>query len=616
MSPGRPASAASRMTDFHRLPGTTPQRDTNLQADEIVTAVELPARGFAKNYTYLKIRDRLSYAFALVSVAAALELDGDTIKEARLALGGVAHKPWRDPTPKRRCAARPPTAPPSCRPRTLFCATPKATPTTPSRSIWRAASSCAPDASGARHAAIAVQQEDPVTAMSSTTAAYIGTPTSRVDGHAKVTGAREICRRIQHPGPRLRRRRRLDDRQGPHRAHRRKRGAARRRRARYLDPRAPAAHGRQSRKPTGTTSGRKKARRSVRSTTTGSCSAVSRSRWSWPRNGKSPASPPRWCASNTRSEKSVTDLQAERDKAFTVKKPEKPRGKADKAYAAAAVRHEAEYFIPSEYPQSDGIVRLDRDLGGRRQAHGHDKTQGVQNVQRYLCSVFGMKPDDVRVMSAFMGGGFGSGLRPQYQVGARGAGGARARTLGAAGADPAADVWARLSPGHDRASCARRETRRNARRGHPRGDRGHVAIRRFLPQRHRLVGPALQKPERQICAPAGAARSADAIRHARAGRGDRRLWAGMRDGRACGRAQARSARAAAALLFGSRSERGQTLYQQEAARMLPARRGKPSAGTSAIRSRARCATAASWSAGAWRPASGKRCRWRRPSASC
>ncbi len=83
--------------DFHRLPGATPQRDTNLGADEIVTAVELPARGFARNYTYLKIRDRLSYAFALVSVAAALELDGDAIKEARLALGGVAHKPWREP---------------------------------------------------------------------------------------------------------------------------------------------------------------------------------------------------------------------------------------------------------------------------------------------------------------------------------------------------------------------------------------------------------------------------------------------------------------------------------------------------------------------------------------
>ncbi len=83
--------------DFHRLPEATPQFDTNLHPDEVVTAVELPARGFAANYTYLKIRDRLSYAFALVSVAAALELDGDGIKDARLALGGVAHKPWRDP---------------------------------------------------------------------------------------------------------------------------------------------------------------------------------------------------------------------------------------------------------------------------------------------------------------------------------------------------------------------------------------------------------------------------------------------------------------------------------------------------------------------------------------
>ena len=83
--------------DFHRLPGDIPQRDTNLNAGEIITAVELPPKGFATNYTYLKIRDRLSYAFALVSVAVGLELDGDTIKEGRFALGGVANKPWRDP---------------------------------------------------------------------------------------------------------------------------------------------------------------------------------------------------------------------------------------------------------------------------------------------------------------------------------------------------------------------------------------------------------------------------------------------------------------------------------------------------------------------------------------
>jgi xanthine dehydrogenase YagS FAD-binding subunit len=82
--------------DLHRLPGDTPQHETNLNADELVTSIDLPPRGFATNYTYLKIRDRLSYAFALVSVAVGLELDGGTIKEARFAVGGVAHKPWRD----------------------------------------------------------------------------------------------------------------------------------------------------------------------------------------------------------------------------------------------------------------------------------------------------------------------------------------------------------------------------------------------------------------------------------------------------------------------------------------------------------------------------------------
>jgi xanthine dehydrogenase YagS FAD-binding subunit len=84
------------LADFHRLPGDTPQRDTNLEPDELITSVELPARGFAANHTYLKIRDRLSYAFALVSVAVGLELEDGTIKQARFALGGVAHKPWRN----------------------------------------------------------------------------------------------------------------------------------------------------------------------------------------------------------------------------------------------------------------------------------------------------------------------------------------------------------------------------------------------------------------------------------------------------------------------------------------------------------------------------------------
>ncbi|ARS35838.1 FAD binding domain-containing protein [Pontibacter actiniarum] len=85
------------LADFHRLPGDTPHIDTNLKEDEIITSIDLPAKGFADHYTYIKLRDRASYAFALVSVAAALELNGETIKEARIALGGVAHKPWRVP---------------------------------------------------------------------------------------------------------------------------------------------------------------------------------------------------------------------------------------------------------------------------------------------------------------------------------------------------------------------------------------------------------------------------------------------------------------------------------------------------------------------------------------
>ena len=82
--------------EFHRLPGDHPEKDTNLRPGEIIVSVDLADRDFSRHYTYLKLRDRLSYAFALVSVAAALELDGDTVKTARLALGGVAHKPWRN----------------------------------------------------------------------------------------------------------------------------------------------------------------------------------------------------------------------------------------------------------------------------------------------------------------------------------------------------------------------------------------------------------------------------------------------------------------------------------------------------------------------------------------
>ena len=93
------SAAGNRVIAFeslHRRPGETANVETALDPGDLITAFEIPARPWTRRSLYLKIRDRLSYAFALISVAAALELESGTIKEARLALGGVAHKPWRD----------------------------------------------------------------------------------------------------------------------------------------------------------------------------------------------------------------------------------------------------------------------------------------------------------------------------------------------------------------------------------------------------------------------------------------------------------------------------------------------------------------------------------------
>ena len=96
--------------EFHRLPGEQPEQDNNLGEDELILSIDLPARGFADHHTYLKLRDRLSYAFALVSVAMGYELDGEgKITTARIALGGVAHKPWRVPEAEELLIGQPPS---------------------------------------------------------------------------------------------------------------------------------------------------------------------------------------------------------------------------------------------------------------------------------------------------------------------------------------------------------------------------------------------------------------------------------------------------------------------------------------------------------------------------
>ena len=92
---GPAGSRAVPLTDFHRLPGHTPEIETALRPGELITAVAVPALPFAARSVYRKVRDRASYAFALVSVAAALDVEDGSVKDVRLALGGVAHKPWR-----------------------------------------------------------------------------------------------------------------------------------------------------------------------------------------------------------------------------------------------------------------------------------------------------------------------------------------------------------------------------------------------------------------------------------------------------------------------------------------------------------------------------------------
>jgi xanthine dehydrogenase YagS FAD-binding subunit len=93
--------------DFHRLPGDAPQRDTTLEAGELIVAVELPPSPFAARSHYLKLRDRASYAFALVSAAVGLEMDGGTVRRCAIALGGVAHKPWRARKAEAQLAGKP-----------------------------------------------------------------------------------------------------------------------------------------------------------------------------------------------------------------------------------------------------------------------------------------------------------------------------------------------------------------------------------------------------------------------------------------------------------------------------------------------------------------------------
>ncbi len=226
---GPEGERAIALADYHRLPGDDPARDNTLQPGELVTAIDLPAEDFTANYTYLKLRDRLSYAFALVSVAAALRME-----DGRWRRRGSHSAAWRTSRGagrrRKRCwSAERRRTRRSWRRRTRCWRAPSARATTASKSSWRARRSCGrcgrprtPRRN--RRPTSASRRED--TVMNVTTKIGIGSAINRVDGLEKVTGTAKYAAEYAARRHGLRRRGVRHDRQGQHHRDRRARPRA------------------------------------------------------------------------------------------------------------------------------------------------------------------------------------------------------------------------------------------------------------------------------------------------------------------------------------------------------------------------------------------------------
>ncbi len=138
--------------------------------------------------------------------------------------------------------------------------------------------------------------------------------------------------------------------------------------------------------------------------------------WSWRRIGKTAKFAATLVRVEFEQQAFATDLEAERSSATEIDKPHDPRGDAAAALAGAAMRHEADYVIPTEHHNPMELYATTAVWDGGGKLRSTTETQGVQNVHKFLCGVFDKKPDDIRVVSPYVGGAFGSGLRPQYQV--------------------------------------------------------------------------------------------------------------------------------------------------------------------------------------------------------
>ena len=452
--------------DFHRLPADTPQRDTNLNADELVTSIELPPRGFATNYTYLRsatgslMRSRSYRSRSGLSLRA-------TPSKRRVSRSAASHtSPGATRGPRRRCAAVPPARRRLHRQPISCWAKPRASGTTRSRSISRAG----PSSARCRRRRAARRSRSPTRrSREQPMAPYIGTATSRVDGIAKVTGAAKYAAEFNVPGL----------------AH----GSV---------VCSTIAKGRITRMDT---SAAMRVEGVLTVLTHENRPPMANNDQAYKDEAAPPGSPfrplydnkimfngqpiglvvaetsdiARFAASLVRveynKEAHVTDVYRQRDEAVPPKPPTNPfeamftpprtRGAPEQALAAAAVRHEGEYYVPIEHHNPMELFASTVIFEGNGKLTVYDKTQGVQNVQKYLCGVFGMKPEDVRVMSPFMGGGFRLRAAPAVSGGAGGARGARAAALGACRADAAADVCAGLPARDDLAHrywCKRRGT--------------------------------------------------------------------------------------------------------------------------------------------------------------
>ncbi|HKM73447.1 MAG TPA: molybdopterin cofactor-binding domain-containing protein [Stellaceae bacterium] len=321
----------------------------------------------------------------------------------------------------------------------------------------------------------------------------------------------------------------------------------------------------------------------------------------------------------------VTDLDRQRDTAFALQSPAnpaenpfappKPRGAPEQAFAAASARHRGEYYVPIEHHNPMELYASTVIFEGDVKLTIYDKIQGVQNVQRYVRSVLEMNPDDVRVMSPFVGGAFGSGLRPQFQV-VLAVLAARAlkrsvrlvltrQQMYVLGYRPAmiqqielgANARGRLDViTHDAVTMTsqyedfhRQET----------GWSGLLYKSAHAKYIHKLARLDLATPcDMRVQAPRRVSTRSNA------------RWTNSRSPSS----SIRSSFACGVIRIATGTPTGRTAAK--ACAIAIARVRKLSVGTSATPSRARCTTARSWWAGAWRRASGKRCRCRSPCASC